>query len=191
MTVVIAIAPALGHAEPLHLKVAGATLSFGLGNDSEGTKLDDLTLTLERGGKAVWTLHGWAAIAGGKAMPDTLTGTCDSFAVALSAQQLGKHRGARLDVGCQVGEDSFSASGVAILVDTLEPYAVLWVGDGDSVHNENDACVTEHTVRFRLDGKKLVELDTDSERSNADGSCTPDGKPGKPKVKKSRVVHAL
>lgn len=187
----IACAPAVGRAEPQHLKVGGATLSFGIGDQSEGDKLDDLTLTLERGGKVVWKLHGWKAIAGGKAMPAALTGRCESFAVDVAAQKLGKHDGARLDVGCQFGEDTFVADGVAIVIDTLDPYAVLYVGDGDSVHSENDACVSEHTVRFQLDGKKLVELVTDSERTNADGSCTPDGKPGKPKVKKSRVVHAL
>ena len=110
-----------------------------------------------------------------------------------------------------------------ILVDTLEPYAVLWLGDGDSVHNENDACVTEHTVttlppRSSVSVRSSSLLPSESLPSANDSvapatlrccgsacpsagaiaittvtirSCTPDGKPGKPQVKKSRIVHAL
>jgi len=38
------------------------------------------------------------------------------------------------------GEDLFTANGVAIVIDTIDPYAVLYVGEGDSVRTSSGAC---------------------------------------------------
>ena len=181
---ITALAPALAAAEPQRLKLNDATLVV-----NEPEKLADLTLTLERAGKPVWTLRGWKAIAAGKPVPTSLGGPCEEIGIGLAAQRLGKRAGARLDVACRNGEDMFTAVGTAIVIDTVEPYKVLWVGDGDSVSNENGACVTESYVKFELRGKSLVENTVETSRTNANGSCDPGGKPGKTKKKtSSRVV---
>jgi hypothetical protein len=181
---IAALAPALATAEPQRLRLNDATLVV-----NEPEKLADLTLTLERAGKPVWTIRGWKSIAAGKPVPASLGGVCETIGIGLVAQPLGKRAGARLDVACRNGEDMFTADGTAIVIDTVEPYKVLWVGDGDSVSNENGACVTERYVTFELRGKSLVESAVETWRKNADGSCSPGGKPGKPKKKtSSRVV---
>lgn len=181
---IAALTPALAAAKPQRLKVNDATLVVNAPD-----KLSDLTLTLERAGKPVWTLRGWKAIAAGKPMPASLGGPCEALGISLAAQPLGKRAGARLDVACRNGEDMFTANGAAIVIDTVEPYKVLWVGDGDSVSNENDACITERYVTFELRGKSLVENAVETSRKNADGSCSYGPKPGKTKKKtSSRVV---
>jgi hypothetical protein len=181
---IAALTPALAAAEPQRLKLSGATLVV-----NEAENLTELTLTLERAGKPVWTRRGWKAIAAGKPLPTSLDGPCETLGIGLTAQPLGKRAGARLDVACRNGEDMFTARGAAIVIDTVEPYKLLWVGDGDSVSNENDACITEHHVTFELRGKSLVENTVETSRTNADGSCSPGGEPGKPKkTTSSRVV---
>lgn len=178
------LAPSLAAADPLRLKLNDATLVVNAPD-----KLDDLTLTLERAGKPVWTLRGWKAISGGKPVPTRLGGPCEALGIGLNAQPLGKRAGARLDIACRNGEDMFTANGVAIVIDTVEPYKLLWVGDGDRVSNENGACIDERYVTFELRGKSLYENAVETSRKNADGSCSPGGKPGKPKKKtSSRVV---
>ena len=181
---IVALAPTLAAAEPRRLKLNDATLVV-----DEPEQLDDLTLTLERAGKPVWTLRGWRAIAAGKPMPTFLGGVCEEIRIGLAAQPLGKRTGARLDVVCRNGEDMFTANGAAIVIDAVEPYKVLWAGDGDSVSNENGACVGERYVTFELRGKSLVQNAVDTWRTNANGSCSPGGKPGKTRKKpSSRVV---
>lgn len=168
-------------AQPQRLKVGDATLAIDVPE-----KLEDLTLVLERSGKPVWTQKGWKAIAGGKPVPGTLSGVCDELGVDIVAQRLGKRASARIDVACRNGEDMFTANGVAIVIETLEPYKVLWVGDGGSVSNENDACVTERQVTFELVGKSLVEKAVETSFTNADGSCDPGRKRGKVKTTRSK-----
>ena len=181
---IVALAPALAAAEPRRLKLNDATLVVDVPE-----KLADLTLTLERAGKSVWMLRGWKAIAAGKPMPAILGGTCEAFSIGLRTQPLGKRVGARLDVACRNGEDMFTANAAAIVIDTVEPYKVLWVGEGDSLSNENGACVAELYVTFELRGKSLVQNTVETWRTNANGSCDPGGKPGKTKKKtSSRVV---
>jgi hypothetical protein len=182
--------PALASAEPSQIKVGGATLSAAIGSDTMGEKLDELTLQLERGGKVVWKLKGVKAIGAGKAMPK-LPDVCESYAVSVEAQRLDKRDGARIDIACRNGEDSFTARGVTLLVDTIDPYALLWLGAGDSVSNQNDACIDEHHVKFSLSGRKLAQDVVDTSQKNADGSCMPDGKHGKVKTAKKRVVIDL
>jgi hypothetical protein len=184
------VIPAIARAEPQHVAVGDRKLTVGFGDSLDADKLDGLTLTLDRGAKRVWQLVGWKAIAGGKPMPSTLI-PCQRYTVDIEPQQLGKRAGARIDIACKNGEDMFTANGVAILVDTFEPYAVLWAGDGDQLTDENGACVSEHRVKFVLDGGKLVQNIVDTTRKNADGSCSPGGKPGKPHVKTSRIVVTL
>ena len=148
---------------------------------TEAEKLDALELALD--GKK---LVGWTAISGSKTVPATLQ-SCESFALVLQPQKLDTRNGARIDVACRNGEDMFTANAMTILVDTLAPYKVLWVGEGDTLRSENDACVTEHAIVYSLKGSTI----TDSTRKNKDGSCSPDGKPGKPKVKKSTKTIKL
>jgi hypothetical protein len=177
----VLLLPSLAVAKPV--KVGDATLSIVVGDT-----LDSLELTIERKGKEKTSVRGWSKLAAGKPAPFE---HCEIMAASVDAQKLGKRTGARIDVACRNGEDMLHVAGATILVDTIEPYAVLWVGDGDSIENENGACITEHRVTFALDGKQLAESIVDTEVKNADGSCTPGGKPGKKKTKKSRQVIAL
>src|SRR6187402_3602099 len=78
---IAALAPALAAAEPRRLKLNDATLVV-----NEPETLDDLTLTLERAGKPVWTLRGWKAIAAGGPAPGILGGVCERFGIGLIAQ---------------------------------------------------------------------------------------------------------
>jgi hypothetical protein len=187
----LVLVPSLAAAEPSHVKIGDATLSVGFGDRTDGESLDALTLRLERKGATVWTLHGWKAIAGGAAVPPTLSGVCDTFAVDVGAQPLDRRAGARIDVACRNGEDMFTANSIAILVDTVDPYAVLWLGEGGAHSSENDACIDDHVVDFTLAGKKLTQTIVDTRWKNADGSCSPSGKRGKKKIKRSKRVIVL
>jgi hypothetical protein len=181
---IAALAPTLAAAEPQRLKLRDATLVV-----NEPEKLADLMLTLERAGKPVWTLRGWKAIAAGGPVPEILGGVCERFGIGLIAQPLGKRTGARLDVACRNGEDMFTANAATIVIDTALPYKVLWVGESDSVSDENGRCINARYVTFELRGKSLVQNIVDTWRTNVDGSCVPGSKPGKTKKKtSSRVV---
>jgi hypothetical protein len=180
----ILLAPALAAAEPIQASIGDVILEARPPNT-----IDDLGLTLRRSGKTVWNLVGWKAISGGKPVPASLSGVCETIGVDVASQPLGKRTGARLDILCRNGEDMFTANGAVVVIDTLEPYKVLWIGEGNSISNENDACITNRTVEFELKGKSLIENSVETSRTNADGSCRPGGTPGKQKTKKrSRVI---
>jgi hypothetical protein len=183
--------PGLAAAAPASVELGDARLTTTFATSTDPTRLDDLQLTLERGGKLVWRRQGWSAIAGGSAVPAALTRGCDTLEVYVQKQQLGKHVGARIDIACRTGEDFFQADSAAILVDTIDPYAVLWAGPSDHVENELDACVTEHLVTFQLKGRSLIEHLVDTTLKNADGSCRVGGKAGKPRTTRRTVTIAL
>lgn len=189
LVLIVILVPTRAGAEPQRLAVGSATLVLDFPDG--GSTLDELALSLERDKKVVWQLRGWKALAGGRPVPQVLEGPCDTFGVGLVPQKLRKRASARIDVACRNGEDMFTATGVAILVDTLEPYTVLWLGDGDSLSSENDACISEHTVKFDLGAGKLIETSVDTTRTNADGSCEPGGKPGKLRKKTRKRAIAL
>jgi hypothetical protein len=191
IVLLILLLPALAAAEPQHVQIGNATLTATFGDASQGESLDDLTLALDRDGASVWKLRGWKQIARGAAVPEMLAATCETYAVDVQKQMLGKRAGARVDIACRNGEDMFTANAIAILIDTLDPYAVLWLGEGDSVSNENDACVTDQQVTFTLSGKKLTQRIVEVSWKNRDGSCDPSGKPGKKHTKKSTRVIDL
>jgi hypothetical protein len=154
----------------------------------EAEKLD--ALELEHDAKQVTKLKGWTAISGQKTVPALLQ-RCERYVLTLQPQQLDKRKGARVDIACANGEDMYTANAMTILVETLEPYHVLWLGEGDRLTSENDACVTEHLVEYALKGKTLTQKITDRSRANKDGSCTPGGKRGKPKIKQSTKTIQL
>ncbi len=95
---------------------------------------------------------GWTVLAAGKPMPKDFE-HCEVLAATVAAQKLGKRTGARIDVACRNGEDTFHAVGAAILVDTLDPYKDFLVSGQYTLDSENDACVTEHRITFVLDGR--------------------------------------
>jgi len=183
--------PGLAAAEPQHLAIGDATLTVGFGDGTEGSSLDELTLALDRKGASVWTRRGWTQIAGGVAVPAAIAGVCDTYAVDVQKQPLDRRAGARIDVACRNGEDMFTAQSIAILIDAVDPYAVLWLGEANSLSNENDACIDDHQVTFTLAGTKLTQHVVDVRWRNADGSCMPSRKPGKKHTKKFAKVIAL
>lgn len=190
LALLILLAPVLAAAEPIDATIGDAILDAAPPNT-----VNELKLTLHRSGKPVWTLLGWKAISGGRPMPASLSDVCETVGVHVGAQQLGQHTGARFEILCRnglSGEGMFTVNGTVVVIDTLEPYKVLWIGEGESISNENDACITRRTVEFELKGKSLIENSIETSRTNADGSCQRGGEPGKEKTKKrSRVVRAV
>ncbi len=144
-----------------------ATLRF-----SGGTKPANARIALERDGKEVWARDGLAAIAGGRKLPDWIA-RCDVYGFAGSPQPLGKRAGARLDMLCIRSGDHQIVRELSILVDTVEPYHVLWMGEADVVEHAGDACVRESLVTFDVDAAgKLVATTRLSARGTGD-TCAP------------------
>lgn len=162
--------PVSGYAGKLAASVpldGSATLWFGFGEDEEVSDvagLDKLALRLERDGKPVWQRDGLLSISGLDAVPATFE-SCDSIMSAIVTQSWGEASGVRLSVACRSGEDFFSATELAILLDfddeLTASFQPLWAGEADTFSSENDECVMTTTVTFKVAGAEIIRTEVD------------------------------
>ena len=171
------------------------SLWLGFHGSRQGTDLGQLVLRLERDVRptpyVLWQREGVTEILDGRPLPALLQRSCDHFAIGLHADHWGEESGARIDIACRTGEDMFTASSIAILVADVQPYRILWVGTGDSLSNENGACIAELRTTYEVQGPRLIQKITETTRRNVDGTCMPGRKQSRPAVKQRAVVHPL
>ena len=147
--------------------------------------LEKLVLRMEQtaadGSKrVVWQRDGFAAISGLAARPKVLE-VCE-YRAALTKIDL-DGPGARLSIACRNGEDMFTASEFAMLLEVsdprVEPFPPLWVGDADFHSDENGACIKRKTVGFKLSKTTLVQNIVDETQGNNGKDCKPGQRRGK------------
>jgi hypothetical protein len=138
------------------------------GRHDQWDQLDNVTIRLVKNGKPVWTKHGWNPITGmdDKAIPAAFHApACKLFDLHVQPQKLDKRDGVRLWLACKNHDmthlDREIVVATDILVDSADPYHVLYVGDG-SGYDDGGACETVHGVSYALAGNKLTITTTDS-----------------------------
>jgi hypothetical protein len=150
----------------------GPRMRLEVGDDSgrhdQWDQLDKVTIRLVKNGKTVWTKHGWSAISGtdDKAMPAAFHApACKLFDLHVFPQKLDKRDGVRLSLACKNHDmthlDREIVVSSDILVDTADPYHVVYVGDG-SGYDDGGPCDTVHGVSYALAGNKLTITTTDT-----------------------------
>jgi hypothetical protein len=173
---VVSLPAAVGAAPPeppnLFGIAVGPHMRLEVGDDTgrhdQWDQLDKVTIRLVKNSKTVWTKHGWNALTGtdDKSMPAGFRApTCKLFDLHVFPQKLDKRDGVRLSLECKnhdmthLGHEIVVASD--ILVDSADPYRVLYVGEG-SGYDDGGSCDTVHGVSYALAGNKLTITTTDS-----------------------------
>ncbi len=168
------------------VKVGNARLEVGddKGRHDQWDKLDGVTIRLVKNRKVGWSKHGWKELTGRdeKAMPASFrASTCKLFDLHVFPQKLDKRDGARLSLECKNQDmnhlDHMVVVSVDVLIDSADPYHVLYVGEG-SGYAVIGSCDTVHAVRYALTGNKLAIETTETRGS----TCTTPGKTTSTKI---------
>lgn len=129
-------------------------------------KLDGVTIRLLVDHKVKWTKHGWHELSGldDSAMPASLrASSCTLFDLHVFPQKLDKRDGVRMSLQCKDRDMTHLDARIAatdLLVDTAEPWHVLYVGDGDAT-DTTGRCETWSRVEYALSGKTLTVTTTE------------------------------
>lgn len=120
-----------------------------------GTAEQAPTLTIERReqGKTVRRREGWKEITHFdwlKIHP------CESSGAQIIHHRLGITEGVRISLVCRTGEDYFTSSEFALLINstTLE---TLWAGLADRTESIMDSCITTRRIDFRSPSSDVIE----------------------------------
>ena len=130
-------------------------------------QLDKVTVRLVKDGKTVWTKHGWTGLTGmaDRAMPAGFrAATCKLFDLHVFPQKLDRRDGVRLSLACKNQDmthlDHEVEVSTDILLDTADPYHVIYIGDGDA-YDGRDPCDVLRAVSYALTGTKLAITTTE------------------------------
>jgi hypothetical protein len=125
----------------------------------------EVVLAITQGGAVLSRQEGLAAIAGEKALARIALGRCERVETRARRIPLGKDvEGLRLSFLCAQGEDYFSSSELALVIRLgadipadVTKLERLWVGPGDQVDVEMDACEKASHVTFALVDANTLE----------------------------------
>jgi hypothetical protein len=146
----------------------GFEMSIGFGEHAEYADTADLEGSLAKlalrltgpDGKTRWQRQGFKAVAGISEIPKFLLELCDTYVAELTPAKWGDGAGVRISVACRRGEDMFSATEHATLLELTnleeDPYPPLWQGEADQTESENGVCTSERKLSFALAGPTLT-----------------------------------
>jgi hypothetical protein len=136
------------------------TLPLGNGTDvviemlaDSKRELPQLSIELKREKKTVRRREGWKDITGfdlKKLHP------CDTWSTRLTREALGKINAVRLSLICRIGDDYFTSTEIAVLLNP-DDLSTIWAGPADEWASSMDSCIQSRRVTFRGINPKTLE----------------------------------
>ena len=147
---------------PMAEEFAPGEAKLALGRDTvitvhwtPGTPEQDPTLMIERlqEGKTVRRREGWKEITHfdwSKMQP------CESWGTQMVNYNLGNTDGVRISLVCRTGEDYFTSTEFALILDSTT-LKTLWAGLADRTESIMDSCITTHHIDVRSPSAEVIE----------------------------------